>query len=55
MPNVQIGIQMYLNSTAAWMWQMEGANNFWINSNDIKMKLYLCQVRRNPSVYREFV
>jgi len=37
------------------MWQMDGAVAFRIDSRDIKVKLYLCQVRLNPSVYRELM
>jgi len=54
-PNVQIGIQMYFNSPDVWSWQMDGAVAFRIDSRDIKVKLYLCQVRLNPSVYRELM
>jgi len=54
-PNVQIGIQMYFNSPDVWMWQMQGANALRLNAADIKVKLYLCQVRLDPSVYRELM
>jgi len=54
-PNVQIGIQMYFNPPEVWSWQMQGAVTFRIDSRDIKVKLYLCQVRLNPSVYRELM
>jgi len=54
-PNVQIGIQMYLNSPDVWMLQMQGVNAFRLNAADNKVKLYLCQVRLNPSVYRELM
>jgi len=54
-PNVQIGIQLYFNSPDVWSWQMDGAVTFRIDSRDIKVKLYLCQVRLNPSVYRELM
>ena len=54
-PNVQIGIQMYFNPPALWTMRYGGAVNFSLNAADIKVKLYLCQVRLNPSVYRELM
>ena len=52
-PNVQIGIQMYFNPPALWTLRYDGAVNYRLDAADIKVKLYLCQVRLNPSVYRE--
>ena len=54
-PNVQIGIQMYFNSLALWTMRYTGAIAFRLAVDDIKVKLYLCQVRLNPSVYRELM
>ena len=54
-PNVAIGIQMYFNSPTVWTKRYHGAIAFSLNSADIKVKLYLCQVRLNPSVYRELM
>ena len=52
-PQVQIKIQMYFNPPALWSMQYHGANTFRLNADDIKVKLYLCQIRVNPSVYRK--
>ena len=52
-PNMQIGIQMYFNSPAWWTMRYHGAIAFRLAADDIKVKLYLCQVRLNPSIYRE--
>ena len=51
-PNVQIGIQMYFNPPALWTLRYTGAVSYRLHQDDIKVKLYLCQVRLNPSVYR---
>ena len=49
-PNVQIGIQMYFNPPALWTMRYTGAVSYRLDAADIKVKLYLCQVRPNPSV-----
>ena len=54
-PNVKIGIQMYFNSPALWTLRYTGAVSYRLHQDDIKVKLYLCQVRLNPSVYRELM
>ena len=54
-PNVAIGIQMYFNPPALWTLRYNGGVSFSLNAADIKVKLYLCQVRLNPSVYRELM
>ena len=54
-PNVQIVIQMYFNSPALWTMKYTGGVAYCWNVEDIKVKLYLCQVRLNPSVYRELL
>ena len=54
-PNVQIGIQMYFNSLDVWTVRFHGAVAFRLDAADIKVKLYLCQLRLNPSVYTELM
>ena len=54
-PNVKIGIQMYFNPPEVWTLRYMGAVAYRIDAADIKVKLYLCQVRLNPSVYRELM
>ena len=50
-PNVQLGIQLYFNSADLWSRAFEGANAFRLLAEDIKLKMYLCQVRLNPDMY----
>ena len=54
-PQVQIGIQLYFNPVDLWSLRYVGANAFRLNPEDVKVKLYLCQVTLNPSVYRELM
>ena len=54
-PNVKIGIQMYFNPPTLWTLRYTGAIAYRLEAADIKVKLYLCQVRLNPSVYRELM
>ena len=54
-PQVQIGIQMYFNPVELWSLRYAGAVAFRLDPADVKVKLYLCQVRLNPSVYRELM
>ena len=50
-PNVQLGIQLYFNSADLWCRAFQGANAFRLLAEDIKLKMYLCQVRLNPDIY----
>ena len=52
-PQVQIGIQLYFNPPEVWSMQYQGAVTFRLAAEDIKVRLYLCQVRVNPSIYLE--
>ena len=54
-PQVQIGIQLYFNSVELWSLRYADAVAFRLNPEDVKVKLYLCQIRLNPSVYRELM
>ena len=54
-PQVQIGIQLYFNPVELWSLQYAGAVAFRLDPEDVKVKLYLCQIRLNPSVYRELM
>ena len=54
-PQVQIGIQLYFNPVELWLLQYAGAIAFRLDPEDVKVKLYLCQIRLNPSVYRELM
>ena len=54
-PQVQIGIQLYFNPVELWSLQYDGAVAFRLNPEDVKVQLYLCQIRLNPSVYRELM
>ena len=52
-PQVQIGIQMYLNSPDFFTVRYAGADQLRLAPQDIKVKMLLCQVTLNPSVSRE--
>ena len=52
-PQVQIGIQMYLNSPDFFTVRYVGADQLRLAPEDIKVKMLLCQVTLNPSVSRE--
>ena len=54
-PQVQIGIQLFFNPVQLWSLQYAGAIAFRLDPADVKVKLYLCQIRLNPSVYRELM
>ena len=54
-PQVQIGIQLYFNPVELWSLQYAGGVAFRLDPEDVKVKLYLCQIRLNPSVYRELM
>ena len=54
-PGVQIGIKLYFNSPDFWSMRYTGAVALRLQEADIKLKLYLCQVKVNDSVYRELM
>ena len=54
-PGVQISIKMYFNSPDFWSFWYTGAVALRLQEADIKLKLYLCQVKVNDSVYRELM
>jgi len=48
-PGVQIGIQMYFNSPNLFLNGVNVAGR--LTHEEVKVRMYLCQVRLNPSVY----
>ena len=52
-PGVQIGIQMYFNSPNLFLNDVNVADR--LMHENVKVRMYLCQVRVNPSVYRELI
>ena len=54
-PGVQISIKMYFNSPDFWSFRWTGASSLRLQEADIKLKLYLCQIKVNDSVYRELM
>ena len=52
-PSVQIGIQMYFNQPDLFLNGV--ALHGRLTAADVTVKHYLCQVRINPSVYRELM
>ena len=55
-PGVQIQIQMYLNSHKIWSQTHGGARHVRdITAEDLKVTLFLCQKKVEPSVYRSLM
>ena len=54
-PGVQIGIKMYFNSPDFWSFRWTGAVALRLQEADIKLKLYLCQIKVADNVYRELM
>ena len=52
-PGVQIGIQLYFNSPNLFLNGVNVARR--LTHENVKVRIYLCQVRLNPSVYRELM
>ena len=50
-PGVQIQINMYFNSADIWGMVYGGARTFRLTEDDVKVTLYLAQVRLTPSIY----
>ena len=50
---MQIGIQMYFNSPNLFLNGVNVAGR--LTHEEVKVRMYLCQVRLNPSVYRELM
>ena len=53
-PGIQISIRMYFNSPEVFMNSLarDGAEKLKFTQDEVKVKLYLCQVRLNPTTYR---
>jgi len=54
-PGVQIQIDMYFNTPAMWTIRWAGASTLRLTEADVKVRLFLSQVRVTPSVYREIM
>ena len=54
-PQVQISVQLYFNPPAVWSMLYQGAVAFRLAPEDIKARLYLCQVRVTTSIYLELM
>ena len=52
-PRVQIGIQMYFNSPALFLNGVGEAGR--MTTEDVTVRMYLCQVRLNPTTYRNLM
>ena len=52
-PQVQLGIQLFFNAPEFFTIRYAGADTLRLNVADIKIKLLLCQVKVNESLYRE--
>jgi len=54
-PGVQIGIDMYFNAPQMRTIQWAGADTLRLTEADVKVRLFLSQVRVTPSMYREIM
>ena len=54
-PQVQISVQLYFNPPELWSMRYQGAIPFRLAADDIKARLFLCQVRVNPDIYLELM
>ncbi|KAL9982831.1 hypothetical protein ACROYT_G004940 [Oculina patagonica] len=52
-PRVQIGIQMYFNSPDVFLNGVDLARK--LTAEEVKVRMYLCQVRLNPTTYRRLM
>ena len=52
-PQVQIGIQLFLNSPDFFTLRYRGTDALRLRAEDIKIKLLLCQVKLNEDLYRD--
>jgi len=54
-PGVQIQMDMYFNVPQMWTIQWAGTDTLRLTEADVKVRLFLSQVRVTPSVYREIM
>ena len=54
-PGVQIQIDIYFNTPDMWTIRWAGADTLRLTEADVKVRLFLSQVRVTPSVYREIM
>ena len=52
-PGIQIQINMYFNPTDIWSMVYGGARTLRLTEDDVRVNLYLAQVRVTPSIYLE--
>ena len=54
-PGVQIQMEMYFNDPAVWSMRWDGAASIILPEANVNVRFFLCQVKVNPSIYREIM
>ena len=54
-PGVQIQMEMYFNDPAVWSMRWDGAASLILPEANVNVQFFLCQVKVNPSIYREIM
>ena len=54
-PGVQLQMQMYLNDPVLWTMRWDGAAELILPEANVNVRFFLCQVKVNPSIYREIM
>ena len=54
-PGVQIQMEMYFNDPALWTIRWTGSDTLRLTEADVNVQFFLCQVKVNPSIYREIM
>ena len=54
-PGVQIQMEMYFNDPTVWAMRWDGTAKLILREQDVNVRFFLCQVKVNPSIYRELM
>ena len=54
-PGVQLQMEMYFNDPALWTIRWTGTDTLRLTEADVDVRYFLCQVKVNPSIYREIM
>ena len=54
-PGVQIQMELYFNDPSVWGMRWDGAATLILPEANVDLRFFLCQVKVNPSIYREIM
>ena len=54
-PGVQIQMELYFNDPSVWGMRWDGAATLILPEANVDVRFFLCQVKVNPSIYREIM